>query len=74
MAGQGEFVAAVKMLVLEDGDALRVRSRAGLRFTLHADRRSAFQGADRPTARSSKHPEEIQQALNDLRNGTFVQN
>jgi hypothetical protein len=71
--GQGEHISAVRMLVLEDGEALRVETGAGshVRFMLVA-------GAPikepivpyGPFVMNTR--EEIQQALQDLRNGTFV--
>jgi hypothetical protein len=71
--GHGEHIAAVRMLVFEDGEALRVVTGAGthVRFMLVA-------GAPikepivpyGPFVMNTR--EEIQQALQDLRNGTFV--
>lgn len=70
----GEFVQAVRMLVLEDGDAFSVRAgEAGVRFMLMAGapiREPIFPYG--PFVMNTQ--EEIQQALLDLRNGTFVQN
>ena len=72
---QGEFVEAVHMLVFEDGDTLRVQTGLGepTRFILMA---GAPFGEPivpyGPFVMNTK--EEIQQALSDLRNGTFVEN
>lgn len=72
---QGEFVESVRMLFLEDGDTLRVQTGFGAhtRFMLMA---GAPFGEPivpyGPFVMNTK--EEIQQALADLRNGTFVEN
>lgn len=72
---QGEFIPAVRMLEFEDGDHLRVQTGAGshVRFMLMAGapfREPIFPYG--PFVMNTQ--EEIQQALADLRNGTFVQN
>jgi len=72
---QGERIAAVRMAVFEEGDHLRVQARAGshVRFMLMAGapfKESIFPYG--PFVMNTR--EEIQQALLDLRNGTFVQN
>jgi redox-sensitive bicupin YhaK (pirin superfamily) len=71
----GEFVQAVRMLVLGEGDSLDVQAGrgSGVRFMLMAGapiREPIFPYG--PFVINTK--EEIQQALLDLRNGTFVQN
>ncbi|HLE14695.1 MAG TPA: pirin family protein [Anaerolineales bacterium] len=73
--GQGEFVQAVKMLIFEDGDVLRVQSGPGsaARFMLIAG--APFNEPIFPYGPFVMNTqEEIQQALRDLRDGTFVQN
>ena len=72
---QGEFIQAVRMLEFEDGDHVRVQTGAGgpVRFMLMAGapfREPIFPYG--PFVMNTQ--EEIQQALADLRNGTFVQN
>lgn len=69
-----EFIQAVRMLVLEDGDTFSVRAGddSGVRFMLMAGapiREPVFPYG--PFVMNTQ--EEIQQALSDLRNGTFVQ-
>jgi hypothetical protein len=74
-AGQGELVQAVRMLEFEDGDAVRVKTGAGshARFMLMAG--APFKEPIFPYGPFVMNTqEEIQQALADLRNGTFVQN
>jgi redox-sensitive bicupin YhaK (pirin superfamily) len=74
-AGGGEWVEAVKMVVFGDGDHLRVRagSNSHARFMLMAG--APFKEPIFPYGPFVMNTqEEIQQALNDLRNGTFVQN
>jgi redox-sensitive bicupin YhaK (pirin superfamily) len=74
-AGHGEFAQAVRMLVFEDGDYLRVLTGAGshARFMLMAG--APFKETIFPYGPFVMNTqEEIQQALADLRNGTFVQN
>jgi redox-sensitive bicupin YhaK (pirin superfamily) len=73
--GQGEFVQAVRMLVFEDGNALRVQAgpASAVRFMLIAG--APFKEPIFPYGPFVMNTqEEIQQALLDLRNGTFVQN
>jgi hypothetical protein len=73
--GQGEFVQAVRMLVFEDGDHVRVQTGSGshARFMLMAG--APFKEPIFPYGPFVMNTqEEIQQALMDLRNGTFVQN
>jgi redox-sensitive bicupin YhaK (pirin superfamily) len=69
---QGTGAAAPKLLVLGDGDEVTVRAPAKpVRFLLVSGR-----PLNEPIARYGPFvmntPEEIQQALDDLRNGTFV--
>ena len=74
-AGQGELVQAVRMLEFEDGDHLRVQTGASshARFMLMAG--APFKEPIFPYGPFVMNTqEEIQQALADLRNGTFVQN
>jgi len=73
--GHGEHIQAVRMLEFEDGDHVRVQTGAGspVRFMLMAGapfREPIFPYG--PFVMNTQ--EEIQQALTDLRNGTFVQN
>jgi len=74
-AGGGEFVQAVSMVIFEDGDHASVRAGDGshARFMLMAG--APFKEPIFPYGPFVMNTqEEIQQALNDLRNGTFVQN
>jgi redox-sensitive bicupin YhaK (pirin superfamily) len=74
-AGDGEFIQAVRMMVFEDGELLRVQARlsAPARFMLVAG--APFKEPIFPYGPFVMNTqEEIQQALMDLRNGTFVQN
>lgn len=71
--GEGKAVEAVKMIVFEDGDHLRVRaaSTTSARFVLIAG--APFQEPIVPYGPFVMNTEqEIHQALADLRNGTFV--
>ena len=73
--GHGEHIQAVRMLEFEDGDHVRVQTGADspVRFMLMAGapfREPIFPYG--PFVMNTQ--EEIQQALADLRNGTFVQN
>ncbi|OGO12078.1 MAG: hypothetical protein A2Y53_09370 [Chloroflexi bacterium RBG_16_47_49] len=71
--GQGEFIEAVRLAVFEDGDHLRVQAGAGspVRFMLMAG--APFKEPIVPYGPFVMNTEaEIQQALKDLRNGTFV--
>jgi len=73
-AGEGEFVEAVRMVVFEDGDNIRVQAVADskARFMLIAG--APFNEPIFPYGPFVMNTrEEIQQALADLRNGTFVQ-
>ena len=73
--GQGEWIEAVRMAVFEDGDRLEVRAGAGshVRFMLVAG--APFGEPIVPYGPFVMNTaEEIQQALADLRNGTFVSN
>ncbi len=73
--GPGELVEAVRMLVFEDGDHVRAQAAAGshARFMLMAG--APFNEPIFPYGPFVMNTqEEIQQALTDLRNGTFVQN
>jgi len=72
--GQGEIITAVRMVVFEDGDHVRIRTGAGAhaRFMLMAG--APFHEPIFPYGPFVMNtPEEIQQALADLRNGAFVQ-
>jgi redox-sensitive bicupin YhaK (pirin superfamily) len=72
---KGEFIQATRMLVFSDGDEIRVRAGAGspARFMLMAG--APFKEPIFPYGPFVMNTqEEIQQALQDLRNGTFVQN
>jgi redox-sensitive bicupin YhaK (pirin superfamily) len=71
---QGEFIQAVRMVVFEDGDHLRVGTGAGshTRFMLMAG--APFNEPIVPYGPFVMNTrEEIQQALRDLQEGTFVQ-
>jgi hypothetical protein len=72
-AGQGELVQAVRMLVFDDGDHLRVEAGPGspARFMLMAGapiREPIFPYG--PFVMNTQ--QEIQQTLQELRNGTFI--
>jgi redox-sensitive bicupin YhaK (pirin superfamily) len=72
--GQGEFVESVRMLTFEDGDHFHSQAGPGsnLRFMLMAG--APFKEPIFPYGPFVMNTqEEIQQALSDLRNGTFVQ-
>ena len=72
---QGDFVEAVHMVVFGEGDLLRVRAaeNSSTRFMLIAG--GPFREPIVPYGPFVMNTrEEIQQALSDLRNGTFVQN
>jgi redox-sensitive bicupin YhaK (pirin superfamily) len=72
---RGEFIEAVRMVVFEDGDHIRVRAApsSSARFMLMAG--GPFKEPIAPYGPFVMNtPQEIQQALSDLRNGTFVQN
>jgi redox-sensitive bicupin YhaK (pirin superfamily) len=74
-SGQGELIQAVRMLVFADGDRLKVQAGPGepVRFMLMAG--APFKEPIFPYGPFVMNTqEEIQQALMDLRNGTFVQN
>jgi redox-sensitive bicupin YhaK (pirin superfamily) len=74
-ASQGEFVPAVHMVYFEDGDHLTTQAgpASGARFMLMAG--APFGEPIVPYGPFVMNTaEEIQQALVDLRNGTFVQN
>ena len=73
--GGGEHVQAVSMIVFEDGDGVHIRAgeSSPTRFMLMAG--APFKEPIFPYGPFVMNTqEEIQQALNDLRNGTFVQN
>jgi hypothetical protein len=73
--GAGESIQAVRMVVFEDGDHLRVQAGADshARFMLMSG--APFKEPIYPYGPFVMNTaEEIQQALSDLRNGTFVQN
>jgi hypothetical protein len=72
--GQAEFIPAIHMLTFEEGDRFRARGgeKDGARFMLMAGapfREPIFPYG--PFVMNTQ--EEIQQGLEDLRNGTFVQ-
>lgn len=70
----GETVNAVRLVVFDDGDHLRIKAGAGagVRFMLMAG--APFREPIAPYGPFVMNTqEEIQQALADLRNGTFVQ-
>ena len=72
--GKGESVEAVRMVVFEDGDEVRARAAqdAPMRFMLMAGK--PFKEPIVPYGPFVMNTmQEIQQALADLRNGTFVQ-
>jgi redox-sensitive bicupin YhaK (pirin superfamily) len=72
---QGEFLQALHMLVFDDGDHLRVQTGPGshARFMFIAG--APFKEPIFPYGPFVMNtPEEIQQALTELRNGTFVKN
>jgi redox-sensitive bicupin YhaK (pirin superfamily) len=72
-SGSGEQLQALRMIVLDDGDHLWVQAGAdkGARFMLMAG--VPFGEPIAPYGPFVMNTmEEIQQALNDLRNGTFV--
>jgi len=72
--GQGEIVTAVRMVVFEDGDQVRIRAGAGARARFMLMAGAPFHEPIFPYGPFVMNtPEEIQQALADLRNGTFVQ-
>ncbi len=71
--GEGEFVEAVHLLTFENGDYLRIQSGTGAsaRFMVMAG--APFKEPIFPYGPFVMNTqEEIQQALTDLRNGTFV--
>jgi quercetin 2,3-dioxygenase len=71
--GRGEFIEALKMLIFEDGDHLSVQTGAGssVRFMLMTG--APFYEPIVPYGPFVMNTqEEIQQAFEDLRNGTFV--
>jgi redox-sensitive bicupin YhaK (pirin superfamily) len=73
--GDGESVQAVRMVVFEDGDLVRVTAgqASHARFMLMAG--APFNEPIAPYGPFVMNTqEEIQQALRDLRNGTFVEN
>ena len=72
-SGQGEVVSAVHMLRFSDGEQLRIQAApaSGLRFMLMAG--APFREPIVPYGPFVMNTvEEIQQALDDLRNGVFV--
>ncbi len=73
--GQGEWIDAVQMAVFSDGDELEIRAAPDMavRFMLIAG--APFKEPIVPYGPFVMNTvEEIQQALQDLRSGTFVQN
>ncbi len=71
--GQGELVEAVHLIVFSDGDSLQVQATpdSGVRFMLIAG--APFNEPIVPYGPFVMNtPAEIQQALDDIRNGTFV--
>lgn len=72
-SGKGNLVEAVHLIVFSDGDSLRVQATpdSGVRFMLMAG--APFAEPIVPYGPFVMNtPAEIQQALDDLRNGTFV--
>jgi redox-sensitive bicupin YhaK (pirin superfamily) len=72
--GSGEMIEAIRLVVFRDGDHVRVKAGAdaGVRFMLMAG--APFREPIAPYGPFVMNTqEEIQQALADLRNGTFVQ-
>lgn len=70
----GELVEAVRMLVFEDGDEIRVRAGQDMHARFMLMTGAPFREPIFPYGPFVMNtPEEIQQALADLRNGTFVQ-
>ena len=73
--GQGTFAQAVEMIVFEDGDQIGVQAGVAspVRFMLMAG--GPFREPITPYGPFVMNtPEEIRQAFEDLRNGTFFQN
>ncbi|UCD43022.1 MAG: pirin family protein, partial [Chloroflexota bacterium] len=71
--GSGQLVNAVHLIEFDDGDSLEVNTTpdSGVRFMLMAG--APFREPIVPYGPFVMNtPEEIQQALHDLRNGTFV--
>ncbi len=71
--GRGQLVSAVHLIVFSDGDSMQVQTTpdSGVRFMLMAG--APFQEPIVPYGPFVMNTlEEIQQALEDLRNGTFV--
>lgn len=71
--GHGQLISAVHLIVFADGDSIQVQSTpdSGVRFMLMAG--APFKEPIVPYGPFVMNtPEEIQQALVDLRNGTFV--
>jgi len=71
--GQGKFIEAVHMVEFSDGERLQIQTTpdSGVRFMLIAG--APFKEPIAPYGPFVMNtPEEIQQALADLRNGTFV--
>jgi redox-sensitive bicupin YhaK (pirin superfamily) len=69
--GSGRTIEAVRMIKFGEGDQLEVKSEAGIRFMLIAG--APFKEPIVPYGPFVMNTvEEIQQALADLRNGTFV--
>jgi len=72
-SGEGQAVSAVNLVVTGDGERLHVRTGSGMRFMLMAG--APFGESIVPYGPFVMNTQqEIQQALADLRNGTFVQN
>jgi redox-sensitive bicupin YhaK (pirin superfamily) len=72
-SGEGQAVSSVNLVVMGDGERLHVRTGAGMRFMLMAG--APFGELIVPYGPFVMNTQqEIQQALADLRNGTFVQN
>jgi quercetin 2,3-dioxygenase len=75
--GKGRFgaaqqaVEAVRMIVFDEGDEIKVQSEGGVRFMLMAG--APFREPIAPYGPFVMNtPQEIQQALYELRNGTFI--
>lgn len=72
-SGEGQAVSAVNLVVMGDGERLHVRTGESMRFMLMAG--APFGESIVPYGPFVMNTQqEIQQALADLRNGTFVQN
>ena len=69
---EAELIPAVHLIVFDDGDRIEVSSEAGVRFMLMAG--VPFREPIAPYGPFVMNTDaEIRQALNELRNGTFIQ-